>query len=972
MRTRAPAMVGRDDEIQAVEQALEAARSGRGSAVFLVGEGGIGKSRLAAAAAERAAATGMTTMRGRGSAIGPTVPFRSLTEALLSLPRAGVPIDAAELGPYRPVLGRLIPDWGTAADGPDSGSLVVLAEAVLRLAGLAGRAGGCLMVLDDLQDADAESLAVVEYLMDNLGHQPVPALLLCTVRAEPCAALDLARSAAQRGTGTLVELERLGRDDVRRLAASCLGAGPGEVPEPVADRLWEDSAGNPLLVEELLHGMVAGGLLVRGAEGWRAAGDARTRLPASLTRSVARRIDRAEPRLRELLAVAAILGRRFPLTVVQAVTGLPDRDLLGHLHCEIAAQLVVPDDQAPDWYAFQHPLIAESLLSLLAPDERIRLARRTADAVATVFAGLPGEWCQIAATLRLHADEPAAAGRLFAEAGRRALAQGAAGSAVTLLDRALGLLAEGDAAARADTVEHLLYALAEAGLVERALASVSALDEIGSGLDRDRRAQLHIRLAWSLNVAGRSAEGLAQVGIARTLLGPGATAEQLAPLDVIAAHLMLDLPGPDQLRDAEEMARRAAPVAEAAPLPVVACQAWQLLGAITRRKDLAEATACLERSRSIAVQYHLPIWEIHALVRLGNDDALRDGSLRRLEQARQEALRVGAVNAGYQAEASIALQAVLRGDVATAETLSGQVLAAAGRLKLLETVHYVLLLRIVLAAHRGRRRAMNAALAEFRGWDGDPRQHTPRIHGLARAFCALLEENRAQARKDLDRALAAEDETPNIFYLSGRQGLDLLLRAVSGDLDRAECQAVSAEPTSELRWNRQFALLARAVLTGRSGRPADAASLVAEAMRVAEPYPMSRHLGLRLVGEAALADGWGTPVPWLRRAEEHFHAEGVPAIAGACRALLRRAGAPVAQRRDGVGRIPPELRGAGVTVREYEVLLLLANRLGNREIAGRLHLSPRTVEKHVASLITKTGHRDRIALSTLASTIAAD
>ena len=58
----------------------------------------------------------------------------------------------------------------------------------------------------------------------------------------------------------------------------------------------------------------------------------------------------------------------------------------------------------------------------------------------------------------------------------------------------------------------------------------------------------------------------------------------------------------------------------------------------------------------------------------------------------------------------------------------------------------------------------------------------------------------------------------------------------------------------------------------------------------------------------------------------------------------------------------------GVTVREYEVLRLLPQRLGNREIAARLHLSPRTVEKHVASLITKTRQPDRIALGEFAAT----
>ncbi|HEY0934972.1 MAG TPA: ATP-binding protein, partial [Trebonia sp.] len=161
-------MIGRDGELRLIQSALSAARDGHGGAVFLIGEAGIGKSRLAAAAADEAFAAGMTIMRGRGSSIGPMVPFRSLTEALMSLLRSRPGLDVSALGPYRPVLARLVPDWGAPSLGEDSGSLVVLAESVLRLTALAGAEGGCLLVLDDLQDSDAETLAVTEYLSDNL------------------------------------------------------------------------------------------------------------------------------------------------------------------------------------------------------------------------------------------------------------------------------------------------------------------------------------------------------------------------------------------------------------------------------------------------------------------------------------------------------------------------------------------------------------------------------------------------------------------------------------------------------------------------------------------------------------------------------------------------------------------------------------------------------------------------------------
>ena len=78
-------------------------------------------------------------------------------------------------------------------------------------------------------------------------------------------------------------------------------------------------------------------------------------------------------------------------------------------------------------------------------------------------------------------------------------------------------------------------------------------------------------------------------------------------------------------------------------------------------------------------------------------------------------------------------------------------------------------------------------------------------------------------------------------------------------------------------------------------------------------------------------------------------------------------GVPVQQRRRGSDRIPSPLRRLGVTVREYEVLHLVAERLGNKEIARRLFLSPRTVEKHVASLLVKTGQENRAGLTRYAA-----
>jgi DNA-binding CsgD family transcriptional regulator len=943
-------VIGREAELETISKAITGAIAGHGNAIFLVGESGIGKTRLSAAAAELGYAAGARLLRGRASAVGPTMPFRPLTEALLSLLRSGVDLDVTVLGPYYPVLARLVPDWSQAA--PVDDSLVVLAEAVLRLTALAGRDHGSLVVLDDLQDADAETLAIVDYLIDNVEGQPT--LLLCTVRDEPCPALDLARAAGRRA-GTLVQLGRLDLPDTRRLAGTHLGVEAAAVPRRVAELLWAGSAGNPLRVGELVAGMVDDGFLVETETGWTMAEPAPSGPPTTFTRSVARRFSRLEPAARHVLSVAAVLGRRFPLPVVRAVTGVDYRDLLSHLHGETAAQLVAVDDQTPNWYAFRHGLIREALVDLLDTDERAAIATRAADAIEVAYPGLPDEWCQTTAALRLAAKQTVAAGRLFIEAGRRALAQGAAHSGVTLLDQAWELLAE-DLPDRVDALETQVHALVEAGLVERALAAGDRLASLSPAVDARRRARIHTQLAWGANVDNRTAEGHRQLEAARALLGKDARPEDTVPIDVVTAYLHLDTPGAD-LAATEAMARRAATAAEEIPLPVVACQAWQLLAALSRTRDPDEATAYLERSRTIAVRHDLPVWETHALVRLGMENALRTGNIDRIEQSRLQASRIGAVTARYQAEVNLALQLVLRGEFGEARELIDQVLTATTRLKLVEITQLMHVLRAVLAGHQGKRAEMVSAVDSLQEWRGVSTQHAPRIHGLAGAFCALLEEDRLLATEELAAALRADEANPTMFSLTGKLGVDLLLSALAGTLDRARLTAITSSPASKLRWDKVFASFAHAVLAGRDGAGADAERAVHDALVAAELYPMARHLGLRLVAEAALVDGWGAPLEWLVAAERYFCDVGVEAVADACREL-RRGAAPA---------MPSRFRSAGITVREYEILLLLGRRLRNREIAEHLHVSQRTVETHVSSLLAKTGLPNRIALSKFAT-----
>ncbi|HJP75784.1 MAG TPA: AAA family ATPase [Pseudonocardiaceae bacterium] len=961
MRTRSPRLIGRHDELDVVEQALRDARKGIGRPVFVIGEAGIGKSRLAAEAVSRAFTADMVVLRGRGSTVGPMVPFRPLTEALLSLFRSrDLPSDR-DLDPYRPVLGRLVPQWARTDAPSGTESLVVLAEALLRLLTVVGAGRGCLLVLEDLHDADVETLAVLEYLADHLDSEPI--VVLATCRTDPSPALDIADGIARGGHGDLIELTRLDYPEMCQLAAACLDADIEDVPESVLEKVWDSSVGNPFVVEELLQGMVGGGQLVRGTRGWREVQSVRTEIPPTLVRVISQRVDRLGPLARELLSAAAVLGIRFRLSMVQKIIHVDDHVLVSELQASVSGQLVSSDERGPDWYSFQHPLIADALLSRLSPAERVLYSRRAAETVESMYPDLPGEWCQVVATLRLAAGEPVVAAQRFAEAGRRALAGSAAGSAITLLEKAESLLAKhGDECARAEVLEILLYALAEAGEFERAFALADTLDTGSAGLAIERRVAVRVRLAWVAQIAGRYEDCAQQVAEARIALGPNPSEELRAPVDAISAHLALDTPGSDRILEAEALARAAIGPAERVPMPVIGCQAWYAVGVIVRARDLAESDGALRRTQAIAEEHQLPIWRLYGIGGQATNAWLAEADARPLTSARDESLRVGAITVALNLESVLALHSVLRGDFDTAPTLIEDGLATVRKLQLASLERYLLMSRAVLFAHQAHREDMEATCAEFLDRGGAKSRELPLTLGLARTFCALLEENVPLAEHELAEVQATQAANPVPFYLAGSNGLGLLLDVLANRVGWREFRDVTSSSTSKMRWNRHFVQLAHAVLLGRAGRSAKAEAMMAQAQLSGAPYAMARHLGLRLVAEPANTDHWGDPITWLRAAAEYFRQTNVSAVTSACRGLLRQYGEPVPQRRTGAGRIPADLRALGVTVREYEVLELLVQRMSNKTIAGRLHLSPRTVEKHVASLLLKTDQPNRSAL----------
>jgi predicted ATPase len=284
-----PVLVGRDDEARLLLDALDGAAGGHGGTWFVAGEAGVGKSRLAREVSGQAQARGMTVLTGRAVPGGVPVAFRPLAEAVMQGLRGRDVLDAPGLRPFRAALGRLVPQWQPDGSVTGDGSPVVLGEGLLRLLRTLAGERGCLVVLEDLHWADGESLAVLEYLADNVTAERVA--LLGTFRPEDDAAagVPIARLAGRRAAH-VVELRRLGDAETVRLARACLGADA--LPAGGEDLLVAGADGLPFLVEELLAGLVGDGVLAERDGRWSvsASGPLDRRVPPTFADAVHRRL----------------------------------------------------------------------------------------------------------------------------------------------------------------------------------------------------------------------------------------------------------------------------------------------------------------------------------------------------------------------------------------------------------------------------------------------------------------------------------------------------------------------------------------------------------------------------------------------------------------------------------------------------------------------------------------------------------
>ena len=940
---RCPILVGRQEPAALIAAAVRrlgapARERGRGSTLVIAGEAGIGKSRLAEHMSASAARAGVRVAAGRAVPAGLGGPLGPVAEVILDLTR-GRPVPAdRELAPYLAVLAPVVPHWRPPGWSAPAEPVVVTAEAVLRVLRWATEGQGVVVIAEDLHWADDATLAVTRYLADHADE--VPAALLVTVRTGD-GRDDVAEVLGSAGA-QVCHLGRLTASEARDMAVACTGRR--SPPQDQVAAVVRAAEGLPLLIEDLL-----------------ATGDL-GEIPPRFADTVRARLARLDPPQRQVLAAAALLGRRFDGRLLEHAAAVPGPVAAAALHRAAALQLVVSDGAE---FAFRHALTREVVLAGLSAPDREHLSLSAADALAAAPGAGDGTRALLTGRLLVDGGQPARAGAELLAAGDRAFTAGDFAAAELLLREADQITGTVPAALRITVAARLAELLLHAG--QPAAADQVATRTVAAADGRDQAAATAMRLVLARAAAMTARWDEARAQLAEVRRGGIANPALAAEIALVQAQVALGDGRAGSRAGAEHLAARAVGLANAAGRPELACEALETLGSCARLRDLDAAADAYRRALDSASAARLPVHRLRILNELGTVEMLRDARGERLEQARAEALRVGAVGLGTGIGANLAALAAMTARFQDVADVAGEVERTAGRLGLVPLQAAALLMQGFALAHQGRAQEMERRLRAAEALAPQDRDLRAGAWGIGRALSALLAEDRAGARQALARARAeAPDQHARI--LNPYEGPELLLRALAGEAGRAEIDAATAGFVKAARWPQLWFAAARAVSLGADGDAAGAQAALDAALVAGHRYPVFSALVQRLVAEAALRDHWGTPQAWLRSADATFTELRLGRASTACRTLLKAAGHPAPRRRAAEAALPATLAARGVTAREAEVLDLLADRLSNREIAERLVLSPRTVEKHVAALLAKLGAPDRAGLARLART----
>lgn len=855
-----PSLVGRKAELDAIAALVREP----GGTAFVVGEPGMGKTRLMR---ETARTAGIQVLDGRAVPAGRVTPYRPLAEAVVAACRQHGPPQEAELVPYRAALGRLLPEWKQPGQAPEAG--LVLGEGVLRLLGALGAGSRMLLCIDDLHWADPDTVEVLEYLVDHAGEAGL--CVVATARPEPGPGWDLIRDLSARRAATVLDLAPLAGADVAEMARACLAT---DALPPGLEGLLTRAEGVPFLIEELLSAASATGRLTSTAGDWRLDPGAAGVLPATFADGVARRVATLSPADRDVPGAAALLGRQVDVALLAGLLGRPAVEMLAVLDACVEAQVLVRDVAG---YRFRHALSRDAARASLSSTQVIAMASRARGLVEAVHPGLPGEWCLLAAELAGEAGEHADAVGLLCRAARRALDTGALTTAGQLLDRA-GV--QGPEAA-----ELRVEVAARRGDMDAATAAGALL--LADGADPERRVRVRLLLAEGAAAAGRWAESLDHLDQA------DATDARAGAL---RAHVLL---GCARHAEAEAAARTSLAAADDAGDAKAACQALEVLGRILRERDTDAAERTFLGQLARADEHGLTLWRMRATHELGGLDLRRANDTDRLRSVAEESERAGALTMAATALLQVAMSHWISLDIGQGIESARRCQDAARRAGHDQVLTEALMLEATAHGLAGSWAAAERTFATLLGSASDDPEVAAAVD-VAHGQAALMGEDRAGALAGFDAGVSRVRGRA-IVYVRPYWHLWALLRTVQddrGDEARAEVRRLEQSPITIAAAMLHYG---DAIAAGRRGdhRAATRAFTTGRAHVDGAGFAARRHLAERLVAECSLADGWGDPVAWLTAAARYFHDAGHGRLERACRRLLRQAGAPVPRREHG-------------------------------------------------------------------------
>ncbi|MEV7626261.1 BTAD domain-containing putative transcriptional regulator [Actinoplanes sp. NPDC089786] len=341
--------VGRHDELSLLSGLVDDLAQGRGNAVWLEGEAGIGKSELLAAAFARTTAAGCQVAWSVADELGQRVPYQVLMEAL--------GLESTSSDPRLAAVAERVQGEG------DTGLLAFVREACLQ--------APLLLIVDDMHWADESSVLAWGRLAGAVRRLP----LLLVAATRPDTRLGQLRRALIGREAHMLDLEPLSTPEVETLIGGIVGGAPGEGLRSLAAR----AGGNPLYTREMAADLVRqrSVTVIDGVA--EVAESVVDKMPASLIGAVRRTLESLSPDTQEVLRLAALLGMEFAAADVVALTGRSPVLLVRTFDEAVAAHVIVESGR---FLTFRHPFLRQALHDAIPFPLRATLRRHAAEALA--------------------------------------------------------------------------------------------------------------------------------------------------------------------------------------------------------------------------------------------------------------------------------------------------------------------------------------------------------------------------------------------------------------------------------------------------------------------------------------------------------------------------------------------------------------------------------------------------------------